>query len=93
MSNACGFHAEYGISVLPNKSLDNILMSSEHNDEIVAMHDLIQCMGQEIVRQLSILPEKRNRLWFYQDIICVLEKNKVWKKHLPSVFPLFSSHN
>lgn len=77
MSNACGFHAEYGISVLPNKSLDNILMSSEHNDEIVAMHDLIQCMGQEIVRQLSILPEKRNRLWFYQDIICVLEKNKV----------------
>lgn len=41
------------------------------------MHDLIQCMGQEIVRQLSILPEKRNRLWFYQDIICVLEKNKV----------------
>ncbi|XP_061376474.1 uncharacterized protein LOC133318484 [Gastrolobium bilobum] len=33
-------------------------------------------MGKEIVRQQSItMPEKRNRLWFYKDLIYVLEKN------------------
>lgn len=77
MLNACGFHTEYGISVLRNKSLVNILMSGEHDGEIVTMHDLIQCMGKEIVRQRSTLTEKCSRLWFYQDISCVLEKNMV----------------
>jgi len=89
MLNACGFHAEYGISVLRNKSLVNILMSGEHDGEIVTMHDLIQHMGKEIVRPRSTLPEKCNRLWFYQDIFSVLEKNMVCKKHLPNFFRFF----
>ncbi|KAK7314835.1 hypothetical protein VNO77_33363 [Canavalia gladiata] len=40
------------------------------------MHDLIQSMGKEIVTQQSTWPEKRNRVWLYKDVICVLEKNK-----------------
>ncbi|KAK2367138.1 hypothetical protein QL285_080453 [Trifolium repens] len=33
-------------------------------------------MGKKIVRQQSTWPAKRNRLWFYEDVICVVEKNK-----------------
>ncbi|KAL9324275.1 hypothetical protein ACSQ67_009132 [Phaseolus vulgaris] len=39
------------------------------------MHDMIRSMGKEIVREQSTLPHKRNRLWLYEDIVCVLEKN------------------
>ncbi|KAF5451960.1 hypothetical protein F2P56_027009 [Juglans regia] len=41
------------------------------------MHDLLEDMGKEIVRQES--PKelgKRSRLWFYKDVFEVLEKNK-----------------
>jgi hypothetical protein len=39
------------------------------------MHDLIQDMGREIVRQESPNPAKRSRLWFHQDVIDVLSAN------------------
>ncbi|RZB60813.1 TMV resistance protein N isoform B [Glycine soja] len=43
----------------------------------VTMHDLIEDMGKEIVRQVSPKePEKRSRLWLLEDIIQVLEDNK-----------------
>jgi hypothetical protein len=42
------------------------------------MHDLIRDMGREIVRQESTLePGRRSRLWFSDDIVHVLEENKV----------------
>ncbi|KAI4332412.1 hypothetical protein L6164_017322 [Bauhinia variegata] len=40
------------------------------------MHDLIQDMGREIVRQESPNdPRQRSRLWFHEDILEVLEEN------------------
>jgi hypothetical protein len=42
------------------------------------MHDLLQEMGREIVRQKSPdEPGKRSRLWFYEDVRNVLEGNAV----------------
>jgi L1 cell adhesion molecule like protein len=68
-----GFHAEDGIQELTDKSL----MKIDANG-CVRMHDLIQDMGREIVRQESPLePGRRSRLWFSDDIVHVLEENKV----------------
>ncbi|XP_004492416.1 disease resistance protein Roq1-like [Cicer arietinum] len=67
-----GFHAEDGIQELTDKSLMKIDVNG-----CVRMHDLIQDMGREIVRQESTLePGKRTRLWFSDDIVHVLEENK-----------------
>jgi hypothetical protein len=42
------------------------------------LHDLIADMGKEIVRQESPgQPGTRSRLWFYEDIVQVLEQNMV----------------
>jgi hypothetical protein len=42
------------------------------------MHDLLQEMGREIVRQESPKePGKRSRLWFHEDVRHVLEENTV----------------
>ncbi|XP_048436899.1 TMV resistance protein N-like isoform X1 [Pyrus x bretschneideri] len=40
------------------------------------MHDLIQDMAREIVRQESKEPGKRSRLWLYDDIDQIFRKNK-----------------
>nr|WIL59973.1 nodulation protein [Melilotus officinalis] len=67
-----GFHADDGIQVLTDKSLMKIDVRG-----FVRMHDLIQDMGREIVRQESRLePGRRSRLWFSDDIVHVLEENK-----------------
>ncbi|CAJ2662890.1 unnamed protein product [Trifolium pratense] len=67
-----GYHAEDGIQELIDKSL----MKIDANG-CVRMHDLIQDMGREIVRQESTLePGRRSRLWFRDDILHVLEENK-----------------
>ncbi|CAK8564578.1 unnamed protein product [Lathyrus sativus] len=67
-----GFHAEHGIKELTDKSLMKI-----DTNGCVRMHDLIQDMGREIVRQESTLePGRRSRLWFSDDILHVLEENK-----------------
>ncbi|XP_029125285.1 TMV resistance protein N [Cajanus cajan] len=70
MLNLHGFHAENGIQVLTDKSLMKI-----DGNGCVRMHDLIQDMGREIVRQESSEPGRRSRLWFNQDIVHVLEEN------------------
>ncbi|KAL2967611.1 hypothetical protein AAZX31_16G185400 [Glycine max] len=81
MLEARGFHPKFGIGVLEKKSLIKIdrkflLFDNERcEDEIVRMHDLIQSMGREIVRGQSTWCHRRSRLWFYEDIVCVLEKN------------------
>ncbi|PNY05956.1 disease resistance protein (TIR-NBS-LRR class) [Trifolium pratense] len=65
---ACDLHPVIGIAVLVDKSLINL-------DEkgVLSMHDLIQDMGKEIVRQESPMdPGKRSRLWHYEDVLQVL---------------------
>ncbi|PNY04852.1 resistance protein [Trifolium pratense] len=67
-----GFHAEGGIQELTDKSLMKI-----DTNGCVRMHELIEDMGREIVRQESTLePGRRSRLWFSDDIVHVLEENK-----------------
>ncbi|KAJ7970184.1 Disease resistance protein [Quillaja saponaria] len=58
---ACGFYPDSGIRVLLEKSLINI------KENMLWMHDLIQDMGREIVRQDSPELGKRSRLWFHED--------------------------
>ncbi|KAK2640543.1 hypothetical protein Ddye_028338 [Dipteronia dyeriana] len=71
--DACGFFSEIGISTVIDKSMLTI-----SNDNKIMMHDLLQAMGREIVRQESIEnPRKRSRLWHHEDIYHVLTKNTV----------------
>lgn len=72
-------HAHYGhcikihVGVLVDKSLIKINVYG-----YVTLHDLIEDMGKEIVRQESPKePEKRTRLWFLDDIVRVLKENTV----------------
>ncbi|KAF3949729.1 hypothetical protein CMV_024436 [Castanea mollissima] len=61
----------YDIGVLKDKSLITI-----DDQGILWMHDLLQDMGQEIVRRESPKePGGRSRLWIYKDVIHVLKKN------------------
>ncbi|XP_061340635.1 TMV resistance protein N-like [Gastrolobium bilobum] len=69
-----GFPPQDGIRVLQKKSLINIWRSN--GEIIVTMHNLIQHMGKEIVRKQSTSFEGRNRLWFHEDVVCILEKYK-----------------
>ncbi|XP_057760764.1 disease resistance protein RUN1-like [Arachis stenosperma] len=65
---ACDLHPAIGIAVLVDKSLITL-------DEkfVLSMHDLVQDMGREIVRQESPLdPANRSRLWYYEDVLQVL---------------------
>ena len=70
--NASGFYPEIGISVLVDKSLIAI---GSYNQ--IRMHDLLQELGREIVRQESINPGNRSRLWHHEDIYEVLTYNTV----------------
>ncbi|XP_059455282.1 disease resistance protein RUN1-like [Corylus avellana] len=66
----CGFYPKSSIKELEDKSL-----LSEYC-ELFVMHDLLQEMGREIVRQESPKePGKRSRLWFHEDVRHVLEEN------------------
>ncbi|KAL5734079.1 hypothetical protein ACOSP7_031940 [Xanthoceras sorbifolium] len=68
--NACGFHSEIGISILIDQSLIAI------DFDKITIHDLLQAMGREIVRQESIEnSSKRSQLWDPEDIYYVLIKN------------------
>ncbi|XP_024182658.1 disease resistance protein RPP2B-like [Rosa chinensis] len=67
----CQLHPDINLRVLVDKSLITI-----SNNEI-CMHDLLQEMGREIVRQESPKePGKRSRLWSHEDIHNVLKKNE-----------------
>ena len=67
-----GYYPDYSIGVLKGKSLITI------ESGIFRMHDLLQDMGQEIVRRESPRePGGRSRLWIYKDVIRVLKNNIV----------------
>ncbi|XP_054803840.1 TMV resistance protein N-like [Prosopis cineraria] len=68
---ACGFYPKFGISVLIDRSLITI---DEYNR--LRMHDLIQDMGREVVREDSPLePGNRSRIWYPEDVYEVLTQN------------------
>ncbi|CAL0324079.1 unnamed protein product [Lupinus luteus] len=72
--DACGFSTIIGLKVLQDKAL--IVEAKGSGRSIVSMHDLIQEMGWEIVREESIDdPGKRSRLWDPTDIHQVLKNN------------------
>jgi hypothetical protein len=72
--NSCSFFPGIGMKVLMDKSLITI----QSNRSRVVMHDLLQDMGKEIVRQESYKEsEKRSRLWFHEDIRYVPEE--IWQ--------------
>lgn len=67
-----GLAPDYAIQVLIDKCLIKIVQCR------VRMHNLIENMGREIVRQESpSMPGERSRLWFSKDILRVLKNNKV----------------
>ncbi|XP_022141875.1 uncharacterized protein LOC111012131 isoform X2 [Momordica charantia] len=66
-----GFPAVLGLEILEEKSL----ITAPHDK--IQMHDLIQEMGQEIVRQkFPNDPEKRSRLWLREDINLALSRDQ-----------------
>ncbi|XP_024639689.1 disease resistance protein RUN1 isoform X2 [Medicago truncatula] len=66
--NGCGLHADIGIEVLIERSL----LKVEKNNKL-GMHALLRDMGREIVRESSPEePEKRTRLWCFEDVVDVL---------------------
>ena len=71
--NACELYPGFGIARLVNKCLITINQYGR-----LSMHDLIQQMGKEVVRQQAqdILGE-RSRLCSYKDSLEVLTRNKV----------------
>ncbi|TYG96451.1 hypothetical protein ES288_A11G351700v1 [Gossypium darwinii] len=69
--DGCEFFSDIGIDVLIKKSLIKV-----HEDKYLWMHNLIQEMGRQIVREKSIdEPGKRCRLWEERDVYHVLTKN------------------
>ncbi|KAJ8759314.1 hypothetical protein K2173_006834 [Erythroxylum novogranatense] len=68
---SCGLSANIGISCLVDKSLVTISECDE-----LDMHDLLQEMGREIVRQESNDPRHRSRLWDVEEIRRVFEENE-----------------
>ncbi|KAG7945131.1 hypothetical protein I3843_15G137300 [Carya illinoinensis] len=70
--DGCGFFADAGIKKLNDKCLITI-----DKYDLLWMHDLIQDMGREIVRQESPgEPSKCSRLYFHEDVWEVLKENK-----------------
>ncbi|QHO42551.1 TMV resistance protein N [Arachis hypogaea] len=65
-----GFCPKNSMRVLIDKSLVKI------EDDRVMLHDLIQDMGREIVRQESEDPRGRSRIWNFEDAKRVLEQDK-----------------
>ena len=77
----CGFAAKIGIGVLMEKSL----LTLENNK--LLMHDLLQEMGWEIVRQESLKePGERSRLWLLKDLSHVLMKKTVRTMSKPAFY-------
>ncbi|XVF20886.1 hypothetical protein REPUB_Repub12eG0042100 [Reevesia pubescens] len=72
MLKSCYKGAYFGIINLMDKCLVNISMLNTF-----WMHDLVQEMGWDIVRQESKYPGKRSRLWSPEDVHRVLKSNKL----------------
>ncbi|KAI6690315.1 hypothetical protein NL676_027143 [Syzygium grande] len=68
--DACGFDSVIGIQILIERSL----VSIEYG--VIQMHDLLQQMGWEIVRQESIRePGQRSRLWSTDGVLYLLSNS------------------
>ncbi|XP_031284344.1 disease resistance protein RPP2B-like [Pistacia vera] len=66
-----GLDVEEQVKVLIDKALITISYKT------IKVHDLLQEMGKEIVRQESVnIPGQRSRLWHDNDVYSVLKKNK-----------------
>ncbi|KAK3416281.1 hypothetical protein EUGRSUZ_H01736 [Eucalyptus grandis] len=78
--NNCDFDTKIGVQVLVEKSLITIEKRSiatemEIELEIVQMHDLIQLMGMDIVKQeCRDDPGRRSRIWLCEDVCEVLSR-------------------
>ena len=73
MLDACNLYPDSGIPRLVDKCLITVELWNK-----LSMHDLLQQMGREIVRQESPkVPGKRTRLWCYEDALEVLTENTV----------------
>ncbi|MED6218481.1 hypothetical protein PIB30_026953 [Stylosanthes scabra] len=69
--DGCDFYTDSDIETLVDKSLITI------EDGYLRMHDLIQDMGREIVKQEAPKePGERSRLWLCEDVLEVLTENK-----------------
>ncbi|KAL5776194.1 hypothetical protein ACOSP7_009120 [Xanthoceras sorbifolium] len=68
--NECYFSMQYGLSVLVDKSLVTISF-----DDRIEIHDLLQEMGWDVVRQESNKQGKRSRLHDHEDVHLVLRRN------------------
>ncbi|KAJ9559053.1 hypothetical protein OSB04_013667 [Centaurea solstitialis] len=69
---ACGIRTLHGITNLINRCLLTIGPSNE-----LKMHQLLQEMGRDVVRQESPdKPWKRSRLWCHEESFIVLKQNK-----------------
>lgn len=76
--NACGFSTIIGLKVLRDKALISELKNSASKRSMISMHDLIQEMGWEVVREECFEdPGRRSRLWNPNEIYEVLKDNKV----------------
>ena len=70
---ACDLYPLCGITTLIHKCL---VMVDQYKR--LTMHDLVQKMGREIVRQESPQnPGEHSRVWCYKDALDVLTENKV----------------
>lgn len=79
--NSCYKGAHFGISNLFDKCLINIT----ELDSTLWMHDLLQEMGWNIVRQESKDPGERSRLWIPKDVARVL-KHDAGTKFIEGIF-------
>ncbi|XP_062014519.1 TMV resistance protein N-like [Rosa rugosa] len=78
---ACGFSANAGVRLL----IDMALISVDEDSRLVEMHDLIQEMGWEIVRDECVKdPGKRSRLWLANEVRHVL-KNNTGTEHIECI--------
>lgn len=69
---SCGISADIGIRALVDKSMITL------SNDMIQMHDLLQKMGREIVKQESPRdPSKRSRLWNFDEVHELLTENTV----------------
>ncbi|XP_030968057.1 TMV resistance protein N-like isoform X2 [Quercus lobata] len=69
---ACGLNPVYGIRNL----IDKCLLTIDEYNYYLSMHDLLQQMGMDIVRQEAPQkPGERSRLWCYEEALDVVTEN------------------
>ncbi|XP_070675951.1 TMV resistance protein N-like [Malus domestica] len=84
----CGLNPKHSIDVLIQKALVNIYYG------IIRMHNLVEEVGKEVVRQQSPNdPGERSRLWFHDDVYRVLTENTGTKNIIGIKVQLLESDN